>query len=176
MPIVEVVASFPATALFPVIIFLLIPYITAEGAAVLMLTTGMIWYLFFNVLAGIRSLPPDLEEAARSYGIKGRKMLSRVILPGIFPAFITGAITAFGGGWNTLIVAEYLNVQNGSSTEVLSLFGIGQAIAIGSTAPDGTGYPLMVAALLVLVATVVAINEVIWKPLYRRAVEKYRYD
>jgi NitT/TauT family transport system permease protein len=175
MPIIEVVASFPATALFPVIIFGLLPYISAEGAAVLMLMTGMIWYLFFNVLSGLRSLPPDLEEAARSYGLKGRTMLTRVVLPGIFPALITGSITAFGGGWNTLIVAEYLSVGS-SGHHPLSLFGIGQAIDIGYAMPHQTGYALMVAALLVLVATVVVINEVIWKPLYRKAVDKYRYD
>ncbi len=172
LPTVEVIASFPATALFPVIIFELIPYLTAEGAAVLMLMTGMMWYLFFNILSGIRSLPPDLEEAARSYGLTGRRFLSRVLLPGIFPALVTGSITAFGGGWNTLIVAEYLQVGTSKS---LSLLGIGQAIDIGY-ATGSAGLPLMAAAIFTLVITVVAINELLWKPLYRRAVEKYRYD
>ncbi len=173
MPTVEVIASFPATALFPVIIFVLIPYISAEGAAVLMLMTGMLWYLFFNILSGVRALPPDLDEAATSFGVRGWKRFTRVVLPGIFPALITGSITAFGGGWNTLIVAEYLSVGHSQS---LSLFGVGRAIDVGYALPNQTGYPLMVAALLTLVATVVAINELIWKPMYRRAVEKYRVD
>ena len=173
LPIVEVVASFPATALFPVIIFELVPYISAEGAAILMLMTGMIWYLFFNLLSGIRSIPPDLEEAARSFGLKGRKLLRRVLVPGVFTALITGSITAFGGGWNTLIVAEYLNVGSGQS---LSVLGVGQLIDIGYAEHADGGYPLMVAALFALIATVIVINELIWKPLYRRAVERYRYD
>ena len=175
LPIVEVVASFPATALFPVIIFELVPVITPEGASVLMLMTGMIWYLFFNLLSGVRSIPPDLEEAARSFGLKGRKFLRRVLVPGVFTALITGSITAFGGGWNTLIVAEYLNVGSGPS---LSVLGVGQLIDLGyAEAQAGAGgYPLMVAALFALIATVVAVNELIWKPLYRRAVDRYRYD
>ncbi|MGD0588572.1 MAG: ABC transporter permease subunit [Thermoplasmata archaeon] len=173
LPIVEVVASFPATALFPVIIFELVPYISAEGASVLMLMTGMIWYLFFNLLSGIRSIPPDLEEAARSFGLKGRKLLRRVLVPGVFTALITGSITAFGGGWNTLIVAEYLKVGTGPS---LSVLGVGQLIDIGYAESATGGYPLMVAALFALIASVITINELIWKPLYRRAVERYRYD
>ena len=173
LPVVEVIASFPATALFPVIIFELVPYLSAEGAAVLMLLTGMIWYLFFNLLSGIRSIPPDLEEAARSFGLKGRKFLRRVLLPGVFPALITGSITAFGGGWNTLIVAEYLKV---GSSQSLSVLGVGQLIDLGYAESGSGGYPLMVAALFALIATVIAINELIWKPLYRRAVDKYRYD
>ena len=171
MPIIEVVASFPATALFPVIIFELIPYISAEGAAILMLLTGMMWYLFFNLLSGVRSLAPDLEEAARSFGLKGRGFFRRVLLPGLFPALVTGSITAFGGGWNTLIVAEYLNVRG---VHTLSVLGIGQQIDIGYSEPGGTA--LMVAALFTLVACVVVINEVIWKPLYRRAADRFRYD
>ena len=173
LPIVEVVASFPATALFPVIIFELVPVITAEGASILMLLTGMIWYLFFNLLSGVRSIPPDLEEAARSFGLKGRKFLRRVLIPGSFTALVTGSITAFGGGWNTLIVAEYLNVGSGQS---LSLLGVGQLIDLGYAESHHGGYPLMVGALFALIATVIAVNELIWKPLYRRSVEKYRYD
>jgi NitT/TauT family transport system permease protein len=172
LPVIEVIASFPATALFPVIIFELIPYLSAEGASILMLMTGMLWYLFFNILSGIRSLPPDLEEAARSFGLKGRQFYRRVLLPGIYAALITGSITAFGGGWNTLIVAEYLHSGTGKS---LSILGIGQQIDIANSL-GATGYPLMVVALLTLVGTVIAINELIWKPLYRRAVVQYHYD
>jgi len=172
MPVIEVVASFPATALFPVIIFVLVPYLTPNGAAFLMLLTGMMWYLFFNILSGVRSLPPDLVEAARSYGLRGRKFYRRVLLPGIFPALITGSITAFGGGWNTLIVAEYLSLGKGQQLAVL---GIGELIDKGNGL-GASGNALMAAALLTLVGTVVAINELLWKPLYRRAVERYRYD
>ncbi len=172
LPIIEVIASFPATALFPVIVFQLIPYISPEGASILMLMTGMLWYLFFNLLSGIRALPPDLTEAARAYGVRGSKFFRRVLLPGIFPALITGSITAFGGGWNTLIVAEYLSSGTGKA---LSVLGLGQQIDIGYKLGTA-GYPLMATALLAMVVTVIAINELIWKPLYRRAATRYRYD
>ncbi|MGI0139555.1 MAG: ABC transporter permease subunit [Thermoplasmata archaeon] len=174
LPIIEVISSIPATALFPVVVFQLVPYISPEGASIVMLMTGMIWYLFFNLLAGLRSVPPDLEEAARSFGVEKRSLLRKVLLPGSFAAFVTGAITAFGGGWNTLIVAEYLNIQNGPTFHV---FGVGYLLDIGYSEPSGVnGLPLMVAALFTLVATVVVINELVWKPLYRRATTKYRYD
>lgn len=174
MPLVEIVASVPATAVFPLIVFALLADLGQQFTSVLMLTTGMIWYLFFNLLSGLRALPPDLDEAARSYGVRGWPYYRRVLLPAIFPAFITGSITAFGGGWNTLIVAEYLSVATSTSSKVIyQVSGIGQLIDVGFHQGLAAVY---VAALLVLVAAVVAINEVLWKPLYRRAVEKYRYD
>lgn len=174
LPLVEIVASIPATAVFPVIVFILLGYFGVQLTSVLMLTTGMVWYLFFNLLSGMRALPPDLDEAARSFGVRGGPYYRRVLLPAIFPAFITGSITAFGGGWNTLIVAEYLTLNSGGAP-IYSVPGIGQMLdAFG---PIGQNEPaIFVAALLTLVATVVAVNEIVWKPMYRRAIEKYRYD
>jgi NitT/TauT family transport system permease protein len=171
LPVVEIVASVPATALFPLFIFALLGYIHDQLTSVLMIVTGMVWYLFFNVLSGLRGIPPDLTEAARSFGLSRREYYRRLVLPAIMPAFITGSITAFGGGWNTLILAEYLQY---GKTQALSVLGIGQLLDKGNL--ESGGYPLMTAALFTLVITVVAVNELLWKPLYRRAVERYRID
>ncbi len=174
LPMVEVIASVPATALFPLFIFALLPYIGFQGAAILMLITGMLWYLFFNILSGLRAIPPDLDEAARSFGLPRKEYYRRLVLPALFPALITGSITAFGGGWNTLIVAEFLQYGPSYHFQVL---GIGALIDVGNYIDPGhSGYPLMAVALFTMVLTVVAVNELLWKPLYRRAVEKYRYD
>ncbi|MCI4363130.1 MAG: ABC transporter permease subunit [Thermoplasmata archaeon] len=173
LPIVEVVASVPATALFPLFIFALLPYFGFQGAAVLMLITGMMWYLFFNILSGLRGVPPDLEEAARSLALPKKVYYRRVLLPAIFPAFVTGSITAFGGGWNTLVIAEYLHY---SASQSFSVLGVGELINVGLYYPNNQGLPLMVSALLTLVIAVVALNELLWKPMYRKAIEKYKVD
>jgi NitT/TauT family transport system permease protein len=182
LPLVEIVASVPATAIFPLIVFIVVAHFGTQATSVLLLTTGMIWYLFFNLLSGMRSLPPDLDEAARSFGVKGRPYYRKVLLPAVFPAFITGSITALGGGWNTLIVAEYLSVSKTVQTTtgpvtmahvVYQTPGIGQLIQAGFAENLPAVY---VAALLALVVTVIVVNELLWKPLYRRAVEKYKYD
>jgi len=182
LPLVEIVASVPATAIFPLIVFVVVLDIGRQATSVILLSTGMIWYLFFNLLSGMRSIPPDLDEAARSFGVKGGPYYRKVLLPAVFPAFITGSITALGGGWNTLIVAEYLSVSKTVQTPtgpvttthvVYQVPGIGQLIQAGFAENSAAVY---VAALLALVVTVVVVNELLWKPLYRRAIEKYKYD
>jgi NitT/TauT family transport system permease protein len=180
MPLVEIIASIPATAIFPLVIFVLLVYLGAQFTSILLLMTGMIWYLFFNLLSGMRSIPPDLDEAARSYGVRGWPYYRRVLLPAIFPAFITGSITAFGGGWNTLIVAEYLSISTSAASPsctpsgiLYQVPGIGQLIDLGFAECSPAVYT---AALLALIASVIVVNELVWKPMYRRAVEKYRYD
>jgi NitT/TauT family transport system permease protein len=175
LPAIEIVASMPATALFPVFVFGLAGAIGAFATSVLMIMTGMIWYLFFNLLSGVRGLPPDLDEAARSYGLTGGKYRRRLLFPALFPSFVTGSITAMGGGWNALVVAEYLQNPNGGPP--FHVLGIGQLIDVGNAESAAMGGPaLMVAALFTMVLAVIVVNEVLWKPLYRKATEKYRYD
>jgi NitT/TauT family transport system permease protein len=170
LPAVEIVASVPATALFPLLVFALVPSVGLEGTSILMLVTGMIWYLFFNILSGLRAIPPDLEEAAASFGLRRDQYYRRLVLPAMFPALVTGSITAFGGGWNALIVAEYFS----SGTRTFQVPGIGDLLNIGNN--EAGGLPLLLVALFTLILTVVSVNEVLWKPLYRRALERFRYD
>ncbi len=174
-PAIQIIASFPATALFPLFLVTLLGPIGPAGVSILFLVTGMIWYLFFNLYSGLRALPPDLDEAGRSFGLKGKQYARRLLLPGIFSSYITGSITAFGGGWNTLILAEYLQAPSGG-TPLLQQLGLGDLINVGYYSSLPGGLALMATALLSMVALVLTINAIIWKPLYRKAAERYRFD
>ncbi|MEZ0397424.1 MAG: ABC transporter permease subunit [Anaerolineales bacterium] len=169
-PIVQVTASVPATAIFPV--FLLLVVNLAGGldvAAVFLMLMGTQWYLLFNVIAGASAIPQDLKYTSALMGLKGWARWRTLILPALFPYIITGAITASGGAWNASVVAEY--EQFGGQT--LTTTGIGALI---SQATAGGDYPLLLAATLSMVLAVVLVNRLFWRPLYRLAEEKYRME
>ncbi len=175
MPIAEIVASVPATAVFPIIVFVLIGVTHGLNIpAILLITTGMVWYLFFNLAAGMRTIPSEIIEAARNYGLKGSLYAKRVLLPAMFPSLVTGSITAFGGGWNALIVSEY--VQSISpNTPPYSVLGIGELIDRAAYAtPPNT--PLLILSLIVMILAVIAINRLFWKRLQGIAERKYRIE
>jgi NitT/TauT family transport system permease protein len=173
LPIVEIVASIPASSLFPLFIIALSPFVGLNGIAILLLVTGMAWYLFFNVISGLRAVPSDLKEAAVSYGLSRWQYYRRLVLPAIVPAFVTGSITAVGSGWNTLVFAEYFQVNGVVELQVL---GVGQLISIASIGSSSIVWSLWIASLFTLILTVIVLNELLWKPLYRRATTKYRID
>ncbi len=98
-PVIEVSASLPATALLPVILGLAIAVTQdigqqAELAALLIALFSMQWYLLFNLIAGVRAIPADLDEAARSFGLRGLTYWRRLLLPAMAPSLLTGSITA----------------------------------------------------------------------------------
>jgi NitT/TauT family transport system permease protein len=169
-PIVQVTAAVPATAIFPV---LLLFFINMAGglniAAVFLMLMGTQWYLLFNVIAGASAIPQDLKYTSSLLGLSRWERWRTLILPALFPYIITGAITASGGAWNASIVAEY--VHFGGKT--LFATGIGSLISQATASGD---YPLLLASTLSMIATVVLVNRLFWRRLYRTAEEKYRME
>ncbi len=169
-PVVQVTASVPATALFPVFLLLLVGLPGGLNlAAVLLMLMGTQWYLLFNVIAGASAIPQDLTYTAALLQLHRWERWRTLILPALFPYIVTGAITASGGAWNASIVAEY--TQFGGQT--LYITGIGALIARATAAGN---YALLLAATLAMVLTVVLINRLVWRRLYRLAEERYRME
>ncbi|MDW8068345.1 MAG: ABC transporter permease subunit [Anaerolineae bacterium] len=169
-PIVQVVASVPATALFPVFLLLIVGLPGGLNlAAILLMLTGTQWYLLFNVIAGASAIPQDLKYTSTLIGLSRWERWRTLILPGLFPYIITGAITASGGAWNASIVAEH--VEFGGQT--LYTVGIGALIARATATGD---YPLLLAATLTMVLAVILVNRILWRRLYRLAEETYRME
>jgi NitT/TauT family transport system permease protein len=170
-PIAEIVGSMPATALFPLIVIFVIRVTGGMNlASILLILTGMQWYVLFNLLAGISQIPADLKEAARSFGLSRVATWRHLTLPAILPSLITGSITAWGGGWNALILSEYF-VYRGTTYKV---FGLG-AMLDDATYQSGNGLMILL-TLLSMVFVVLLLNRLVWRRLYDITTDRYRMD
>lgn len=168
-PTLEILASIPATALVPVMIGVAIAVSgSIDLGTILIAALSMQWYLLFNLLAGARALPAPLDEAARSFGLRGGLYWRRVLLPWLFPSFVTGSITAWGAGWNALVVAEYVPQAAGSPSP-----GLGLLLNVATFSGQGE---LLLLSVLTMVLLVIAMNQLLWRPLYRRASARYRLE
>jgi NitT/TauT family transport system permease protein len=164
-PVVQVLASFPANFIFPfaVVVFLDL-HISLDYGAILLMLLGSQWYVLFNVIAGASAVPSDLKEAMDNLGVRGLDRWRRLVLPGVFPAYVTGAITAAGGAWNATIVAEIVYYNH----HTLTASGLGSFIA------QNTGrLPELFAGLLVMSFYVTGLNALVWRRLYKLAETKY---
>ena len=169
-PLVQMAASIPATALFPIILlFLLRLRGGLEIAAMLLMLLGTQWYILFNVIAGAMAIPTDLKEAAQIYRFGSWDRWRHLILPGIFPYLVTGLVTASGGAWNASIVAEYFHFQG----KIVSTAGLGSTI---SSASDSGRFDVLLASTLIMATIVVLINRLLWRRLYRLASSRFKLE
>jgi NitT/TauT family transport system permease protein len=169
-PVTQFLAAFPANILYPLVVaaivrFRLVPDIWLSPLMIL----GAQWYILFNVIAGARMFPSDLLEAAASIRVKGWTWWRKVILPGLLPSYVTGAVTAGGGAWNASIVAEAANW----GTTRLEAHGLGAYIANATADGDLRRVVLGVAVMAVYV---VAFNRLVWDPLFNAAARRLRAE
>jgi NitT/TauT family transport system permease protein len=169
-PLVQLAASIPATALFPVILLFLIRHRDGlEIAAMGLMLLGTQWYILFNVIAGTMAIAGDLKEAARIFRFSKWERWRRLILPAIFPYLVTGMVTASGGAWNASIVAEYFHFQG----RIVSTPGLGSTI---SRASDAGRFDVLLASTLIMATVVVLINRLVWRRLYRLASSRFKLE
>jgi NitT/TauT family transport system permease protein len=169
-PVVQIAASIPATALFPVLLLgLLALPAGANMAAVILMLLGTQWYLLFNIIAGASAIPRDLGYTSDLLLLSRWRRWRTLTLPALFPYIVTGLITSSGGAWNASIVAEYTHF-GGQTTQVT---GLGSLI---TSATAQGNYPLLLASTLAMVGIVVLTNRFLWRRLYRLAETRYRMD
>lgn len=169
-PLAQFLAAFPANLLFPVFVVAIVRFhLNADIWLSPLIILGTQWYILFNVIAGTTAFPNDFREAATNFRMRGWQWWREVMLPGIFPYFVTGAVTASGGAWNASIVAEAVSWGN----EKISAHGLGAYIAQTTAAGD---YPKIVLGIGVMSVFVVVFNRILWRPLYQYAESRLRLD
>lgn len=169
-PIAQIAASFPVNMTFPFVVgFFIAAHIPINYGSILLIGLGTQWYILFNVIAGAIAIPSDLKESARVFGLRGWMLWRKLIIPAVFPFWVTGACTAAGGAWNASIVAEAASW--GEQTLVAD--GLGAFIAEVTGKGD---WPAIFCSVAVMSIFVVAINKLLWRRLYALAETRYRLD
>ncbi|PIQ43062.1 MAG: sulfonate ABC transporter permease [Gammaproteobacteria bacterium CG11_big_fil_rev_8_21_14_0_20_46_22] len=167
-PIAQFLAAFPANLIFPVVVMAIIHFhLNVNIWTTPLMILGTQWYLLFNIIAGASTLPKDLYQVTQNFGVKGWLWWRKFILPGIFPYYVTGAITAAGGAWNASIVAEVVNWGH----HVLRATGLGAYISTYTTSGD---FPRIALGIGIMCVYVLLFNRLVWQPLYNLAEKRYR--
>ena len=172
-PLVQMFASFPVNMTFPLVVGLFIRFnVDMNWGCILLIAMGTQWYILFNVIAGAMAIPNDLIEAAKNFGLRGWPLWRTLILPAIFPFWITGACTAAGGAWNATILAEIATWGD----RTLKATGLGAYIAEVSSQAANTGSAPLICGTAVMATFVVVINKLVWRRLYNYAEQRFHLD
>lgn len=170
LPIFQILSSIPAISFFPLLLYFLLPFkFGLEIASIVLILTGMQWYIVFLALGGLKAIPNDLLEVVDSYRVKGKLKYTRLLIPSMLPSFLTGTITSIGGAWNALVVAEYIELKG----KIYTVSGIGALLNDSLLNNEKT---LFIFALFAMVLTVYSINHFVYRPLYDKILDKYKME
>lgn len=149
LPILDVLQSFPAFALYPLMV---IWFGKTSLVTVLILVLEMVWPILFTVLSAQKTLREDLTEAAKLFGATGWRNLVFVLLPMLFPAIVTGSIVAWGEAWEAVIAAEI----------IVNVPGVGSYLAQSG---ESVSSQILIVGIFLLLALLFILNKYLWLPL-----------
>lgn len=169
-PLIQFLAAFPANLFYPLAVLFILKFsLNVNVWTTPLMILGTQWYILFNVIAGASSIPKEVKLAAKNFGVKGWLWWKRLMLPAIFPHYVTGAMAAAGGCWNASVVAEA--VQWGDDTLI--------ATGLGSYITEYTGvgdFPRIALGIAIMCLYVMLFNRLIWHKLYRLAETRFSME
>jgi NitT/TauT family transport system permease protein len=168
-----VISSIPAPILLPAIVLIPVLGQSSEAVAALVILLSIFWYIVFNVMAGVRTLPSEMKELPRVFSVGKLSSWREVYVPSALPGLITGMITAVGGAWNALIIAEYFQLDPSQPPLTQVSVGIGKTITIATSQGDNLTLFLAVISMTVLI---VAFNLTVWRRIYHHVTKRYAYN
>lgn len=172
LPLFDIIQSLPVLAFFPVIIVFFVHWGLYNAAAIFVLFLSMLWNIVFSLVGGLHSIPQDIKDAGRIFGLRGLAYVEKVLLPASVPYLITGSLLAWAQGWNIIIVAEVLHSYLPGNNTGADLFGIGSVLV--NSAASGQEQTFLL-AIVVLITSIALLNFFVWQKLLRFA-ERFKFE
>lgn len=139
-----------------------------ECAAIFAIFTSQAWNMAFSLYQSLKTVPAELQEAARVFQLSGWQRFWRLDLPYAMPALLWNMMMSMSGGWFFVVASEAISVSNQS----IKLPGIGSYIAMAIEAKDLSAIGWAVGAMLI---GVLLYDQLFFRPLLAWA-DKFRFE
>jgi NitT/TauT family transport system permease protein len=139
-----------------------------ELAAIFAIFTSQAWNMAFSLYQSLRTVPSELQEAARVFQLSGWQRFWRLELPFAMPGLLWNMMMSMSGGWFFVVASEAISVANQS----IKLPGVGSyiALAIEERSLVAVGW-----AIATMLAGILAYDQLLFRPLVAWA-DKFRFE
>lgn len=162
IPVLDILQGIPVLGFLPGLVLgmvALFPHsnVGLELACVIMIFTGQVWNMTFSFYGSLRAIPTELREAARVYRFGWWKQFRTLEVPAAMIGLVWNSMMSMAGGWFFLTVNEAFTLGNHD----FRLPGIGSYMSV---AIDRGDVRAMAAAALAMIAMIVAVDQLLWRP------------
>jgi NitT/TauT family transport system permease protein len=172
IPLLDILQSVPILGFAILIVFFL--QLTpgrvagAELAAIFLVFTSQAWNMAFSFIHSLRSIPEELDEAARSFHLGPWMRFWRLEVPFAMPPLIWNMMMSMSGGWFFVVAAEAISV--GNTTVTLPGVGAYIAMAIQNKNLGAIGWAIAAMGVVILIY-----DQLLFRPLTASA-DWFRLD
>jgi NitT/TauT family transport system permease protein len=163
VPLLDILQSIPVLGFMPGVVLAfvsLFPHtnVGLELAAILMIFTGQAWNMTFSFYHSLRSVPPDMREAATVYRFNWWQRLRWVELPFATIGLVWNSMMSMAGGWFFLMVSEAFVLGE----KDFRLPGLGSYMSVAVARGDVRA---MISAVVAMTLMIILLDQVLWRPV-----------
>ncbi|MCC6179320.1 MAG: ABC transporter permease subunit [Chloroflexi bacterium] len=163
LPLLDILQSIPILSFMPGVVLALVALFPGrnlglEPAAIVLIFTSQAWNLAFGFHQSLVTIPKEMHEAATIYRLNAWRRFTRLELPFGAISLVWNSMMSWAGGWFFLMAAEQFVLGE----QDFRLPGLGSYL---QTAADAGDVPALLAGLTTLVAVIVLIDLLVWRPL-----------
>jgi NitT/TauT family transport system permease protein len=140
----------------------------AEFAAIFAIFTSQAWNMAFSFYQSLRTVPIELEEASRNFGLSAWMKFWRLDVPFAMPQLIWNMMMSMSGSWFFVVASEAISVGNTTVT----LPGIGSYIALAIERQDLHAVWWAIGAMLIVI---LIYDQLLFRPLVAWA-DRFRFE
>src|ERR1700680_2961752 len=173
IPLLDVLQSIPVLSFLPVVILAMVALfpghqLGVELGAILLIFTGQVWNMAFSFYASLKSIPPEMREAATIYRFSGWQRFTEIELPFAAIGLVWNSMMSVAGGWFALMACEMFVL----GSRDFRLPGLGSYLQTAASAGDTRSIFL---GVFTMIAVIVLLDQFVWRPVIAWA-EKFKVE
>ncbi len=173
IPILDTLQSIPVLCFLPPVMISMVALFPTtqfglELGSILLIFTGQVWNMAFSVYSSLKSIPLEMLEVARAYGLSRWQRFIQLELPHTAIGLVWNSMMSVAGGWFSLMVCEMFVLGNRD----LRLPGLGSYL---QTASNLGNTRAILWGLATMVAVIVLIDQIVWRPMIAWS-QKFRFE
>ncbi len=173
IPLLDVLQGIPVLGFLPGLVLGMVALfprsnVGLELACIIMIFTGQVWNMTFSFYGSLRTIPAELREVARVHRFGWWKRFHTLEVPSAAIGLVWNSMMSMAGGWFFLTVTEAFTLGDHD----FRLPGVGSYMSV---AIDQGNVPAMLAAIVAMVAMIVAVDQIVWRPVIAWA-QKFKME
>lgn len=171
--VLDVLQSIPVLSFLPGVMLATIAIVPGrqlglELGSILLIFTAQVWNMAFSFYSSLKAIPRELREASSIYRFSRWQRFFQLELPFSTIGLVWNSMVSVAGGWFTLMLCEMFVFHN----QDFRLPGLGSYL---KTAADHNDTAAMVWGIVALVTVIVALDQVVWRPLIAWS-DKFKFE
>lgn len=173
LAILDVLQSIPVLSFLPGVMLALVALIPTkqlglELGAIILIFTGQVWNIAFSFYSSLKSIPRELHEATRIYGLSSLQRFFTLEVPYAAIGLVWNSMVSVATAWFFLMACEMFVLGKRD----FRLPGLGSYLQVAAGNGD---FVSILFGIVTMIGVIVLLDQIVWRPVIAWS-DKFKFE